>query len=37
MPAWKTLAVLGYAMISFVVNGAIKVFMITWRIPLEVA
>jgi plasma-membrane proton-efflux P-type ATPase len=35
---WQTLAILGYAMIScLIVNDAIKVAMIKWRVPLAVA
>jgi plasma-membrane proton-efflux P-type ATPase len=34
LPAWETLAVFGYAMVScLVVNDAIKVVMIRWRVP----
>jgi hypothetical protein len=35
---WQILAILGYAMVScLVVNDAVKVAMIKWRIPLAVA
>jgi H+-transporting ATPase len=38
LPWWQTLAILGYAMAAcLVVNDAIKVAMIKWRIPLAVA
>jgi H+-transporting ATPase len=38
LPWWQTLAILGYAMAScLVVNDAIKVVMIRWRVPLAVA
>jgi H+-transporting ATPase len=38
LPWWQTLAILGYAMVScLVVNDAVKVAMIKWRIPLAVA
>jgi plasma-membrane proton-efflux P-type ATPase len=38
LPAWETLAVFGYAMVScLLVNDAIKVVMIKWRVPLAVA
>ncbi len=34
LPWWQTLAVLGYAMVScLVVNDALKVLMIKWRVP----
>ncbi len=37
-PWWQTLTILGYATIScLVVNDAIKVFLIKWRVPLAVA
>jgi magnesium-transporting ATPase (P-type) len=38
LPWWQTLAILGYAMVScLVVNDAVKVSMIKWRVPLAVA
>jgi magnesium-transporting ATPase (P-type) len=38
LPWWQTLAILGYAMVScLVVNDAVKVSMIRWRVPLAVA
>ena len=38
LPWWQTLAIFGYAMVScLVVNDAIKVAMIKWRVPLAVA
>ena len=38
LPWWQTLAILGYAMVScLVVNDAIKVVMIRWRVPSAVA
>lgn len=38
LPWWQTLAILGYAMVAcLVVNDAIKVVMIKWRVPLAVA
>jgi magnesium-transporting ATPase (P-type) len=38
LPWWQTLAILGYAMVAcLVVNDAVKVSMIRWRVPLAVA
>jgi len=38
LPWWQMLAILGYAMIAcLVVNDAIKVVMIKWRVPLAAA
>jgi magnesium-transporting ATPase (P-type) len=38
LPWWQTLAILGYAAVScLVVNDAVKVTMIKWRVPLAVA
>ena len=38
LPWWQILAILGYAMIAcLVVNDAIKVAMIKWRVPLAAA
>ena len=38
LPWWQTLAILGYAMIAcLVVNDAIKVSLIKWRVPLAAA
>ncbi|MGA6828885.1 hypothetical protein ACO9S2_14905 [Nitrospira sp. NS4] len=38
LPWWKTLVVFVYAMIScLVVNDAVKVAMITWRVPAAMA
>jgi plasma-membrane proton-efflux P-type ATPase len=38
LPWWQTLAVFGYAMVScLVVNDAVKVAMIKWRVPAAVA
>jgi H+-transporting ATPase len=38
LPWWQMLTVLGYAMVScLVVNDAVKVAMIRWRVPLAVA
>ena len=38
LPWWQTATILGYAMVScLVVNDAIKVAMIRWRVPLAVA
>jgi H+-transporting ATPase len=38
LPWWQTLAILGYAMVScLVVNDAVKVAMIKWRVPTAVA
>ena len=38
LPWWQTLAVLGFAMVScLVVNDAIKVALIRWRVPLAAA
>jgi hypothetical protein len=38
LPWWQPLAILGYAMIScLVVNDALKVAMIRWRVPNAVA
>ena len=38
LPWWQTLAVFGYAMVScLVVNDAVKVWMIKWRVPAAVA
>jgi H+-transporting ATPase len=38
LPLWQTLVVLAYAMIScLVVNDALKVAMIRWRVPAAVA
>jgi hypothetical protein len=38
LPWWQTLTVFGYAMVScLVVNDAVKVAMIKWRVPTAVA
>ena len=38
LPWWQTLAIFGYAMVScLVVNDAVKVAMIKWRVPTAVA
>jgi plasma-membrane proton-efflux P-type ATPase len=38
LPWWQTLAILAYAMVScLVVNDAVKVAMIKWRVPTAVA
>jgi plasma-membrane proton-efflux P-type ATPase len=38
LPAWQTLAIPGYALVScLLVNDAVKVAMIRWRIPAAVA
>jgi H+-transporting ATPase len=38
LPWWQTLTILGYAMIAcLVVNDAIKVAMIKWRVPRAAA
>jgi plasma-membrane proton-efflux P-type ATPase len=38
LPWWQPLAIFGYAMVScLVVNDAVKVAMIKWRVPLAVA
>jgi hypothetical protein len=38
LPLWQTLVILAYAMIScLVVNDALKVTMIRWRVPAAVA
>jgi H+-transporting ATPase len=38
LPAWQTLAILTYAMIScLVVNDTLKVAMIRWRAPAAIA
>jgi len=38
LPGWQMLAILGYAMIAcLLVNDAIKVAMIRWRVPLAAA
>jgi hypothetical protein len=38
LPGWQALAIFAYAMVScLVVNDAIKVAMIKWRIPAAVA
>ena len=38
LPWWQTLAIFGYAMVScLVVNDAVKVAMIKWRVPAAVA
>jgi plasma-membrane proton-efflux P-type ATPase len=38
LPWWKTLAIFAYAMVScLVVNDAVKVAMIKWRVPTAVA
>jgi hypothetical protein len=38
LPWWQMLTVLGYAMVScLVVNDAVKVAMIRWRVPMAVA
>jgi H+-transporting ATPase len=38
LPWWQTLAILAYAMVScLLVNDAIKVALIRWRVPLAVA
>ena len=38
LPGWQALAIFAYAMVScLVVNDAIKVAMIKWRIPTAVA
>jgi hypothetical protein len=38
LPWWETLAIFAYAMFScLVVNDAVKVAMIKWRIPTAVA
>jgi hypothetical protein len=38
VPWWQTLTVFGYAMVScLVVNDVVKVAMIKWRVPAEVA
>jgi H+-transporting ATPase len=38
LPWWQTLAILAYAMVScLVVNDAVKVALIKWRIPSAVA
>ncbi len=38
LPWWQTLAILAYAMFScVVVNDAVKVAMIKWRVPTAVA
>jgi len=38
LPWWQTLAILGYATVAcLVVNDAIKVVMIRWRVPSAVA
>jgi plasma-membrane proton-efflux P-type ATPase len=38
LPWWQTLAILGYAMVAcLVVNDAIKVALIRWRVPLAAA
>jgi len=38
LPGWQMLAILGYAMIAcLLVNDAIKVAMIKWRVPLAAA
>ncbi len=38
LPWWQTLAISGYAMVAcLVVNDAVKVAMIKWRVPLAVA
>ena len=37
LPWWQTLAIFGYAMVScLVVNDAVKVAMIKWRVPMAV-
>ena len=38
LPWWQTVAILGYAMVScLVVNDALKVAMIKWRVPMAAA
>ena len=38
LPPWQTLTILAYAMVScLVVNDAVKVAMIKWRVPMAVA
>jgi len=38
LPWWQTLTILAYAMVScLVVNDAVKVAMIKWRVPMAVA
>jgi H+-transporting ATPase len=38
LPWWQTLSILGYAMVScLVLNDAVKVAMIKWRVPAAVA
>ena len=38
LPGWQTLAIFAYAMVScLVVNDAVKVTMIKWRVPTAVA
>ena len=38
LPWWQTLAIFAYAMAScLVVNDAVKVVMIKWRVPAAVA
>ena len=38
LPWWQTLAIFAYAMLScLVVNDAVKVAMIKWRVPTAVA
>jgi H+-transporting ATPase len=38
LPWWQMLTILGYAMVAcLVVNDAVKVAMIRWRVPLAVA
>ena len=38
LPGWETLVIFAYAMVScLVVNDAVKVAMIKWRVPTAVA
>ena len=38
LPWWQTLAIFAYAMVScLVVNDAVKVVMIKWRVPTAIA